>query len=63
MGELEINPWVADDIVLNHKSGWRGGLSGRYNKAQLENEARNAWMTWDAHIAALVRQPEVRQAA
>ena len=66
MGELKINPWVADDIVLNHKSGWRGGLSGRYNKAQLEDEARNAWMTWDAHIAALLagdRPPGVRQAA
>ena len=59
-----IDPWIVE-IVLNHTSGWRGGLPGRYNKAKVEGLARKAWFRWDKHIAALAahRQPGDRVVA
>jgi integrase len=53
MGELAIAPHVIETL-LNHVSGFRHGVSGVYNRSQLEGPIRHALSVWDAHIREIV---------
>jgi integrase len=53
MGELGIAPHVIE-AVLNHVSGFRSGVAGTYNRAQLEGPMRHALNVWDAHVRDIV---------
>jgi integrase len=53
MNEIGVPPWVVE-LVLNHVSGHRGGVSGTYNKALLAAEKANALARWDEHLMAVV---------
>jgi integrase len=53
MGELRISPHVIE-AALNHVSGFRHGVAGVYNHAQLEEPVRFALEAWDAHVQEIV---------
>jgi hypothetical protein len=46
-------PHVVEAIV-NHASGYKGGVAGIYNRAAYAAEKRQALELWGAHVAALV---------
>jgi integrase len=45
MGEMGIQPHVIE-AVLNHTSGFRGGMAGIYNRSKLEEPKRHALAAW-----------------
>jgi integrase len=47
--ELGVQPHVVETII-NHKSGHKAGVAGRYNHAIYENEVREALRLWADHI-------------
>jgi integrase len=53
MGELGIRPDVIESC-LNHRSGFRAGIAGIYNRATLEAPMRHAWATWETHVLGIV---------
>jgi integrase len=58
MGEMDIQPHVIEE-VLNHKTKFRAGVAGIYNKSRLEVPKRQALEAWGEHLMAHVegRQP------
>jgi integrase len=58
MGELGV-PVVVIEAALNHVSGVRGGLVGRYQHQSYAKERREAFDQWGAHVAALVKGESV----
>jgi len=53
MNEIGISPWVVE-AVLNHISGFKAGVAGRYNHATLDGEKAVALARWDEHLMAVV---------
>jgi integrase len=53
MNEIGVSPWVVE-AVLNHVSGSRAGVAGRYNFSLLAAEKAAAMARWDEHLMALV---------
>jgi integrase len=53
MHDLGVLPHVVE-AVLNHVSGHKAGVAGRYNKATYAAEKRQALDMWAAHVAAIV---------
>jgi integrase len=53
MNELGVAPWVVE-TVLNHISGSKGGVAGRYNYSQLPAEKAAALVRWAEHLMAVV---------
>ena len=39
--------------ILNHRSGFRGGVSGTYNRSPYEREVKQALAMWSDHVAAI----------
>ena len=52
-GELRIAPHVIE-AALNHVSGFRHGIAGNYNLAELEEPVRHAFRKWDTHVRGIV---------
>jgi integrase len=53
MGEaLRVPPHIIESI-LNHRSGYRGGISGVYNRGTYAPEVRNALLMWADHIRTI----------
>jgi hypothetical protein len=57
MNELGVSPWVVE-AVLNHVSGFKAGVAGRYNHATLEGDKAAALARWDEHLMAVVEGRE-----
>jgi integrase len=53
MGEIGVQPHIVE-AVLNHVSGSKAGVAGRYNKSQYEAEKTNALTRWDEHLMSVV---------
>jgi integrase len=53
MHDLGVLPHVVE-AVLNHVSGHKAGVAGRYNKATYAAEKRQALDMWGAHVEAVV---------
>jgi integrase len=53
MNEIGVSPWVVE-AVLNHVSGFKAGVAGRYNHATLDGEKAAALARWDEHLMAAV---------
>jgi hypothetical protein len=53
MNEIGISPWVVE-ACLNHVSGFKAGVAGRYNHATLDGEKAVALARWDEHLMAVV---------
>ena len=53
MAELGIQPHIIEAIV-NHASGHKHGIGGRYNHAQYKTEIKRALGIWSDHIDSLV---------
>ena len=53
MHELGIEPHVVG-AVLNHASGHKAGVAGRYNHAQYRQPMKTALAMWAAHVASVV---------
>jgi hypothetical protein len=53
LGELKVAPHVIE-AAINHVSGFRHGIAGRYNLSQLEEPIRRAFKVWDAHVREIV---------
>jgi integrase len=53
MGKLGIAPHVIE-CVLNHVSGFRGGVAGVYIKSDYERETTQALIRWSEHLMGLV---------
>jgi integrase len=51
--EIGIEPHVVE-AILNHVSGSRGGIAGRYNYALYESQKATALNRWAEHVAAIV---------
>jgi integrase len=49
MNEIGIQPHIVE-AVLNHISGHKGGIAGRYNYAAYEAEKRQALEKWGEHV-------------
>ena len=52
LGELGVDPYVVE-AAINHVSGFRHGIAGRYNWAQYEAPIRRALAVWEAHVLAI----------
>jgi integrase len=52
MANLGIAPHVIE-CVLNHVSGFRGGVAGIYNRSTYEREVADALLRWSTHVTAL----------
>jgi hypothetical protein len=53
MGEdLGVAPHIIESI-LGHKSGYRGGVSGVYNRSVYATEVRNALLMWADHVRTI----------
>lgn len=52
--ELGIQPWIIESIV-NHVSGYKGGIRGVYDKSTYEAEKTTALNRWAEHVAAVVK--------
>ena len=57
MGEMGIPPHVIE-AVLNHVSGTRGGIAGKYNKSKLEEPKRQALAAWAEVLMAHIEGRE-----
>jgi integrase len=57
MGEIGILPHVVE-ACLNHVSGTKHGIAGRYNKAQYEVGKADAFARWAEHLMAAVEDRE-----
>jgi integrase len=57
MSDLGVLPHVVES-VLGHVSGFRGGVSGVYNKALYLPERRQALAVWADHVRAIVEGGE-----
>lgn len=57
LGDLGIPPHIIETL-LNHQSGTKSGVSGRYNKSIYEREARQAVDLWASTIMAAVEGRE-----
>lgn len=55
LGDLDITPHVVE-ALLNHISGFRAGVAGRYNHNQYAREKRVAIDRWAEFITALMKQ-------
>jgi hypothetical protein len=53
MANIGVAPH-AIEAVLNHVSGTRGGVAGRYNRSPYEAEKTAALARWDAHLMAAI---------
>jgi integrase len=53
MAEIGIQPWIIESI-LNHVSGFKGGIAGIYNKASHGTEKAQALTRWAEYVAAIV---------
>jgi integrase len=51
--DLKILPHVIE-AVLNHLSGYKGGIAGIYNKASYSLEKKQALTLWAEHVTAIV---------
>ena len=52
MAELGIAPHVIE-LIVNHVSGFRSGVAGIYNKAELMPQRRAALEKWSLHISKI----------
>ena len=52
LGNLGAQPHVIE-MIMNHKSGFRGGVSGTYNRSPYEREVKQAMALWSDHITAI----------
>lgn len=50
LNEMKVAPHIVEAMV-NHVSGFRGGVAGIYNQAQYQPEIRKAMTKWAAHLA------------
>lgn len=57
LGDLGVAPHTIE-MLLNHQSGTKAGVSGRYNKSVYEREARQAVDLWASTIMAAVEGRE-----
>jgi len=53
MAELGVQPHIIE-AVLNHVSGYKGGVAGIYNRATYDKEKGEALNLWAEHVMALV---------
>jgi hypothetical protein len=53
MAELGVQPHIIEAVV-NHVSGYKGGVAGIYNRAAYDKEKRAALNLWAEHVMALV---------
>ena len=53
MNNLGIRPDVIE-LTVNHISGVRGGIAGRYNHDAMMPERKTALLRWSQHVAGLV---------
>jgi integrase len=51
--EIGIEPHIVE-ATINHVSGHKGGIAGRYNHARYENQKATALSRWSEHVAAIV---------
>jgi integrase len=49
MAEIGVLPHIVE-AVLNHRSGHKGGVAGRYNWAKYSDEMRSALQRWANHV-------------
>jgi len=57
LGDLGVPPHVVE-MLTNHQSGTKAGMSGRYNKSAYQNEARQAVEIWGSAIISAVEGSE-----
>jgi integrase len=52
LGDLRVAPHVIE-AILGHRSGYRGGVSGVYNRSVYATEVRNALLMWADHLRTI----------
>jgi integrase len=57
LGNLGVQPHVIE-VILNHRSGFRSGVSGTYNRSPYWPEVQTAMALWSDHVCALVEGNE-----
>ena len=62
MNEIGVLPHIVE-AVLNHISGAKAGVAGRYNKAAYLDEKRKALEAWAEHVDKLLKPPAVLRLA
>ena len=54
-GELSIEPHIVE-ACLNHISGTKAGVAGRYNHAAYNAQKLSAFEAWEQHIKVILAQ-------
>ena len=57
MGDIGVQPHVIEEI-LNHKTGYKAGPAGIYNRSSYEREVCAALALWADHVQSLVEGGE-----
>jgi integrase len=57
MAEIGIEPHIVE-AVLNHVSGHKDGVAGRYNHAKYEQQIRSALLRWADRVSSIVEGSE-----
>jgi integrase len=57
MNEIGVQPHIVE-AILNHVSGSKSGVAGRYNRAAYEAEKTTALARWAEHLIAVVEGSE-----
>jgi len=57
MGEIGVQPHVVE-ACLNHVSGTKAGVAGRYNLSKYEKEKVTALARWAEHLMAVIEDRE-----
>src|SRR5262249_18352014 len=52
LADLQVLPHVIE-ATLNHRSGFRRGVAGVYNRAEYRREVTEALARWNDHVLAL----------
>jgi integrase len=59
MGDIGVQPHIVE-CVLAHRSGFRAGVGGTYNRSPYQDGVRAALLLWSSHVQALVEGGECK---
>jgi integrase len=59
MGEIGVEPHIIE-AILNHRSGFRRGVAGTYNRASYDRAMKAALARWAEHVLDIVEERETK---
>ena len=57
MADIGVQPHIVEQI-LNHQSGHKSGVAGRYNRSSYEREVQAALLMWEDRLHTMIEGGE-----